>query len=87
MSQYKLAKTVFFGDLKTSTALYKYEIYCEEAELIYHAAIYSEQIIAAGKHTYPVWVRKDHMILKSPAHMLDKAVEACEDHWLKHYKA
>ncbi len=26
MSQYKLAKTVFFGDLKVSAALYKYEI-------------------------------------------------------------
>ncbi|ABX88027.1 conserved hypothetical protein [Yersinia pestis Angola] len=54
--------------------------------MIYHAAIYSEQVIAAGKHTYPVWVRKDHMILKSPAHILEKAVEACEEHWLKHYK-
>lgn len=58
MSQYKLAKTVFFGDLKVSAALYKYEIYCEESELIYHAAIYSEQVIAAGKHTYPVWSEK-----------------------------
>ncbi len=40
-----------------------------------------------------VWLDRgklDKLIEKSvensPAHILEKAVEACEEHWLKHYK-
>lgn len=73
----------FFGDLKKSDALYKYEIYSDQMETVFQTTIYAEQTITQGKHSYSVWVRKDHRILKAAPHAIDQAIDACEEHWEK----
>nr|WP_235601006.1 MULTISPECIES: hypothetical protein [Yersinia] len=85
MSRYILAKTVFFGNLQKSDALYKYEIYSDRAETVFQTTIYAEQTMTQGKHSYSLWVRKDHRILKAAPHDLEQAVDACEEHWEKTY--
>ncbi|MCW6567302.1 hypothetical protein NFB65_03365 [Yersinia ruckeri] len=85
MSRFILVKTAFFGDLKKSDALYKYEIYSDQMETVFQTTIYAEQTITQGKHSYSVWVRKDHRILKAAPHAIDQAIDACEEHWEKTY--